>query len=168
MKPPEELHAAIMNIRCQTPASENAYGAYERGHRDARHAAAELAQEFIAAAIRERDAEYETRLAEFRDAVLNGRHQLECLLDNDQTNAVLGLFDDVFEDVFAAHQTTEGHTDRPPTPEDVEAVAKAIYDAEMRANGHDPAWGLEPDGFRVDRCRLARAAIAAWRERVKQ
>jgi hypothetical protein len=32
---------------------------------------------------------------EFRDAVLNQRHQLEepCL-DNDQTNAVLGLFDD--------------------------------------------------------------------------
>ncbi len=34
------LHQQIMNLPCKT--SENAYGAYERGHRDARHAAAEL------------------------------------------------------------------------------------------------------------------------------
>ena len=33
----------------------------------------------------------------FRDAVLNQRHQLETpCLDNDQTNAVLALFDDCF------------------------------------------------------------------------
>jgi hypothetical protein len=50
----------------------------------------------LAAAERERD-----RLREacetFRDAVLYGRHQLEepCL-DNDQTIAVLGLFNDTF------------------------------------------------------------------------
>lgn len=28
---------------------------------------------------------------EFRDAVLHGRYQLEGMLDNDQTNAVLSL-----------------------------------------------------------------------------
>lgn len=35
-------------------------------------------------------------LREFRDGVLSGRHQLESVLDNDQTNAVLALFDDIF------------------------------------------------------------------------
>lgn len=41
-------------------------------------------------------AEMREALEEFRDAVLNGRHQLEApCLDNDQTNAVLGLFDDI-------------------------------------------------------------------------
>ncbi len=35
--------------------------------------------------------------SEFRECVLGGRHQLEApCLDNDQTNAVLGLFDDLF------------------------------------------------------------------------
>lgn len=31
---------------------------------------------------------------DFRDSVLHGRHHLESVLDNDQTNAVLGLYDD--------------------------------------------------------------------------
>jgi NTP pyrophosphatase (non-canonical NTP hydrolase) len=37
------LSNQIMNLPCVSPARENAYGAYERGHRAARHAAAELA-----------------------------------------------------------------------------------------------------------------------------
>lgn len=41
----ERLSQAIMNIPCQT--IEHAYGAYERGHRDARHAAAELVLEHL-------------------------------------------------------------------------------------------------------------------------
>lgn len=44
-------------------------------------------------------------LEEFRDSVLNGRHQLESVLDNDQTNAVLGLFDDsLLSQSFQAEQ----------------------------------------------------------------
>jgi hypothetical protein len=43
---------------------------------------------------------------EFRDAVLNQRWQLESpMLDNDQTNAVLGLFDDRVTDAAAALTT---------------------------------------------------------------
>lgn len=39
-----ELHAAIMNLPCRVPESMNPSQAYDygRGHRDARHAAAEL------------------------------------------------------------------------------------------------------------------------------
>lgn len=40
--------------------------------------------------------EYHTAAHKFRDAVLHDRHQLEATLDNDQTNAVLSLFDEVF------------------------------------------------------------------------
>lgn len=46
---------------------------------------------------------------EFRDCVLNERHHLEDAgLDNDQINAVLGLFDDTFS---AALQQAEGGED---------------------------------------------------------
>jgi hypothetical protein len=54
-EPTGELPWAIMNIPCRTPASENAYGAYERGHRDARHAAAELATAELSRLRAERD-----------------------------------------------------------------------------------------------------------------
>ncbi len=40
---------------------------------------------------------------DFRDCVLHGRHQLEApCLDNDQTNAVLSLFDDTIGALLAA------------------------------------------------------------------
>lgn len=45
------------------------------------------------------------KLAEFRDCVLNGRNQLEApCLDNDQTNAVLALFDDCFPSTLPKEQ----------------------------------------------------------------
>jgi hypothetical protein len=56
------LHARIMNVLCDPEASEATYErriAYSKGHRDARHAAAEIANEAEAelAALRaERDA----------------------------------------------------------------------------------------------------------------
>lgn len=50
-------------------------------------------------AERAKVAAFKLALAEFRDAVLEERHQLEApCLDNDQTtNAVLGLFDGTFQ-----------------------------------------------------------------------
>jgi hypothetical protein len=45
-QPVSDLHAAIMNLPCEPPGfvgNERSYiGAYEKGHRDARHAAAEV------------------------------------------------------------------------------------------------------------------------------
>jgi hypothetical protein len=38
-----KLHGAIMNIPCLNPHAEDKCGLYSQGHRDARHAAAELA-----------------------------------------------------------------------------------------------------------------------------
>jgi hypothetical protein len=48
----EQLHAAIMNLPCDPPGFStnwDVYDGYRRGHRDARHAAAELAAEATAA-----------------------------------------------------------------------------------------------------------------------
>ena len=63
---PTDLHQAIMNIRIGSKVNVNAYGAYELGHRDARHAAAELAlshvsslQQRLAASERELSAAVE-------------------------------------------------------------------------------------------------------------
>lgn len=53
------------------------------------------------------------RASAFRESVLNERHQLaEAGLDNDQINAVLGLFDDAFGD---ACYSSSGKAVRPGT-----------------------------------------------------
>lgn len=43
-------------------------------------------------------------LEEARDAILNGRGPLEAVLDNDQTNAVLGAFDDATHEALTLYR----------------------------------------------------------------
>lgn len=59
------LHAAIMNLPCKPPALAKSaeVHAYQYGHRDARHAAAELALAHDAEVTRLRDALREIALA---------------------------------------------------------------------------------------------------------
>lgn len=53
-----DLHAAIMNLPCKHGdwSGENGNMAYKIGHRDARHAAAELASEYAASHQRLKEA----------------------------------------------------------------------------------------------------------------
>jgi hypothetical protein len=58
------LHQQIMALPGVSPAHEHAWGAWQRGHRDARHAAAELVNEVLGANTDESHKAFVRKLAE--------------------------------------------------------------------------------------------------------
>lgn len=78
---------------------------------------------------------------DFRDCVLNQRHELEApCLDNGQTNAVLGLFDDIVGPLLSKTKGGDDKCDSKPTaPADMAtAVSPAPSTADLSASNADP------------------------------
>jgi hypothetical protein len=80
-----DLHAAIMNLPCEVPDTMNGSQAYDykRGHRDARHAAAELVTTIRPDALIARQArqleELRDEVADLKERATNARAHIFCI-----------------------------------------------------------------------------------------
>jgi hypothetical protein len=89
--------------------------------------------------------QFEDAFDEARDAILHGRHHLEGVLDNDQTNAVLTVLDDAFA---AALSRSTAEPQQAPMWEHRFMTTPNITDAEYRALGETERmayWRHVPD-----------------------
>ena len=75
----DKIHAAIMNLPCREPGNHDWDLAFSYGHRHARHAAAELAQEAVAslerrnAVLMEACKDIESKIVDYEAGRINWR-----------------------------------------------------------------------------------------------
>jgi hypothetical protein len=107
-KEPGDLHNAIMNLREKSPYDrvrhESEYNAYKIGHRDARHAAAELANEYAASQAAPASPEHAQALTVWEGAMpeSNGRSNFTAVLHRKDAEG-FDIFTDGFQFARSEH-----------------------------------------------------------------